>query len=194
MQSLMQKMTATAILFAFFLASAHADDPAAAVPSPFSLRPNPTTTQFVKAYAAYAIAVKDHGVEGLKAFAAPDFVIYSQGRPLRGEDAFKEIGKIGLLENCFSAAVHPLSVTGTDAAALSEETYMSPAKSHNQDASWSFTYDWKQTWRKTPQGWKLARIERYPGDFAHLEGVTYTVLRDSKSEPAKAQEKQNMVK
>ncbi len=194
MHSLMQKMTTTSILFVFFLASAHADNPAAAVPNPFSLRPNPATVQFVKAYAAYAIAVRDHGVKGLKAFAAPDFVIYSQGRPLRGEDAFKEIGKIGLLENCFSAAVHPLSVTGTDAAALSEETYTSPAKSHNQDASWSFIYDWKQTWRKTAQGWKIVSIERYSGDFDHVEGVTYTVLRDSKSEPAKAQENQNVAK
>ena len=58
----------------------------------------------------------------------------------------------------------------------------------------SVIFDWKQTWRETPEGWKLTRIQEWQGDFAHLEGVTYTVLRDSKSEPAKAQENQNVAK
>ena len=81
MHSLMQKMTTTSILFVFFLASAHADDPAAAVPNHFGLRPNPATFQFAKAYAQ---AVRDHGTAGLKPLAAPDFTLRGSGLPLTG--------------------------------------------------------------------------------------------------------------
>ncbi len=79
MQSLTQKMTTAAILFVFFLASAHAED-TAAVPSPFSLRPSPATFQFAKAYAQ---AVRDHGTAGLKPLAAPDFTLRGSGCCLR---------------------------------------------------------------------------------------------------------------
>ena len=85
-------------------------------------------------------------------------------------------------------------MTESDAVALSQEAYTYPVKFHNHHAIVTATYCWKQTWRNTPQGWKLACMEPYREDFDKVQGVTFTMLRDAKSDPAKTQAKQNVVK
>lgn len=132
MQNLIQQLTSSAILLLFLLASAHADD-TVGVPNAFNLRPSPATIGFVKVYAAYAKSVRDHGVEGLKTSVTPDFTLGGEGKPLTGEAAFKEIDacRINLPGTRFSAAIHPLSVTETDAVALTEETYAFHMKLRN---------------------------------------------------------------
>ncbi len=195
MQSLMQKTTIAAILFVFFLSSAHADD-TAAVPNPLNLRPSPATIQFVKVCAAYAKAVRDHGADGLKTFITPDFALGGAGPPLTGKAAVEELNacRVNLPGTCFSAAVRPLSVTELDVVALSHEVYACHLKLRGNNTLTALTYDWKQTWRKTAQGWNLAGMEPYREDFDKVQGITFTVLPEAKSEPAKTQAKQNVVK
>ena len=190
MQKLVQTLAAAILIFCLF-AAAYADDTAAA-PNLLKLKSSPETIQLVKAYTSYAQAVRDHGVEGLKPFVTPDFALEGDGPPLTGQAAFKELDAcfVGLDKNHFAASVHPLTVTRTDAVALTQQTY----SFQNQTAKWTATYCWKQTWRKTAQGWKLSSMEPYRGDFGRVEGVTFTVLPKASSEPAGAQEKQNVVK
>jgi len=195
MQSLVQKMTTTAILLLFLLAHAHADD-TVAVPDNLNLAAklgaSPATIQFVRVYTAYAKAIQDHGIDGVKAFATPDFVMHSQGQLLRGEAAFKELGTcmIDTPGTRFTASIRPLTVTGTDAVVMMQDAYAF----YIQTTRVTATYYWKQNWHKTTQGWKIAIIEKYGGDFDKAQGAKYTIQPKAKSEPAKTQAKQNVVK
>lgn len=130
MQSLIQKLASSAILLFALLAAAHADDTAAAsdhLNLAAKLGASSATIQFVRVYAAYAQAIQDHGIDGVKTFATPDFVMRSQGQSLRGKAAFKELGACvdDRPGTRFIASVRPLTVTGVDAVVLTQDAYQS---------------------------------------------------------------------
>lgn len=148
------------------------------VPSGINLRMNHATVQFVGVYTAYAQAIKDHGVQGLKEFTTSDFALREQDRTLTGEKAFKELSAyLDDLHNTLSTvSVRPLAVNGNNAMVLTRETY----KTQINNRTVTLTWYWKQTWRKTARGWKLATNRRDEGNFDKMQGLTFTVVPQAK--------------
>ena len=185
----------TAALLSCLLVSvvlAHADN-AAAISTPLKLSVSPVTKQFVSVYFAYAQATEDHGVQGVKEFTTSDFVFRSPGASSRGKKAYDELSTC---IDCFSsarltAAVRPLTITGTKAVVLTRETFSDKINSTSVAA----TYYWKQTWRMTPQSWKLASIETQPAeDYDKVQGLTFITETSAKHNTVKLHEQQSMVK
>ncbi len=116
---------------------------------------------FLDLYSRYAKAVQEQGVQGLKQMAVADFLLRAEGASFQGQKAFAEMGKRldGLEGGDLSVAVWPLTLQGDRAVALTEETLTIPYK-QGRFTSVSATWYWKQIWRKTASGWKLAEWER----------------------------------
>ena len=192
----MQKLT-TAVLLSCLIVSvsfvpASAED-APPVPRLHHFSINPATTQFLSAFTAYAQAVKDQGSQGVKKIATSDFALRQGNQSVQGEKAFKELGTCmdDFSKEGFTASFRPLSISGTEVVALTRETFQMQIGSTRASA----IYYRKQTWRMTPQGWKLAVIEIQDAeDFDNTAGLGFTVTPEAQEKPAKAQEKPTMVK
>ena len=112
---------------------------------------------------------------------------------MHGKKAFQELADYmdDLPKEGFTASFRPLSISGTEVVALTRETFQMQIGSTRASA----IYYRKQTWRMTPQGWKLAVIEIQDAeDFDNTAGLGFTVTPEAKDAPAKAQEKPTMVK
>ncbi len=145
--------------------------------------------QFVGVYNAYARTIKDHGVQGLKEFTTSDFALLDQDRTLTGEKAFKELSAyLDDLHNTLSTvSVRPLAVNGNNAVALTRETYRTQINNRTVTLTWY----WKQTWRKTARGWKLATSRRDERDFDKIQGLTMTFVPQAKDATAAERGKMN---
>jgi|GEM_PF-5840930 len=168
----MRKIMMGAALLSFLCGAARAGSPVI-VPDNWLVRRDPAAAQFLGVYAAYAQAVRDRGTQGLKEVAAPDFALSSQGRRLTGEQAFKELSPYldGLRGKPFKVSFHLLALNGYGAVLLTQET----SETQVSKETMTLTWQWKQTWRKTASGWKLAVTQRDRRDLGTLEGTTFTV-------------------
>ena len=203
----MQKMTTAVLLSCLLapvsLAPASADE-VPSVPSPYRFSTNPAprlhhdsmtpaTTQFLRAFTAYAQAVKDQGAQGVRTLAASDFSLRQGNQAVQGDKAFQELGSYmdDFPKDGFTASVCPLSISGTQAVALTRETIQTQ---FGFTRAWA-TYYRKQTWRMTPQGWKLAVIEiQDEKEFDNAYGLRFMVTPEAKDNPAKAQGRPDVVK
>ena len=206
----MQKVTTAVLLSCLLvpisLVPAYAEE-APLVPSPrhFNTNPvprlhrlsmNPATAQFLSAFAGYAQAVQEQGSQGVKTLATSDFALRQGNQSVQGEKAFKELGTWmdGSSNDGFTVAVHPLSTSVTALIALTRETY----RFHSGAMAVAATYYRKQTWRMTPQGWKLAimEVETEQGakDFDKAQGPILILTAEAKDNLAEAQEKLGVVK
>lgn len=131
---------------------------------------------FAPVYDRYVHAVQTHGTAGLKQVALPNLVMrWAEGGRRTGANAYRELGRIysGAKGPTISDKVWRLRVNGSTATAMVEESIT--MRSSN-DFSATLTWDWKHTWRKTPEGWKLARIERTDaGPDKARPAVSFTV-------------------
>lgn len=177
----MRKVIMAAVLLFCLHSPARADSPVIP-PSGPNLRLDHATVQFVGVYNAYAQAIKDHGVQGLKEFTTSDFALPEQDRTLTGEKAYKEFSVYldHLHNTLFTVLVRPLAVNGNNATALMGETY----KTQINNRTVTLTWYWKQTWRKTARGWKLATSRRDERDFDKMQGLTMTFMPQAKDATA----------
>ena len=194
----MQKVTTAVLLSCLLVPVSHVPacaDTAPPVPSPdrFNSKPvprlhrfsiNPATTQFLSAFTAYAQAVKDQGSQGVKKITTSDFALRQGNQSSQGEQAYKELAACmdDFPKKGYAVSVRPVSVSGTEAIALTRETF----QMHLGSARGAVIYYGKQTWRMTPQGWKLAVIEIQDGkDFDNGYGFRFTTTSQAKENPAK---------
>lgn len=71
---------------------------------------------------------------------------------------------------------NPLVVNGNEAVALTRKTFETQMNNRTMTLTWY----WKQTWRKTAQGWKLATSQRDAGNFDRMQGLTFTFVPQAK--------------
>lgn len=186
----MRILITAALFLSCLLLPACADDTAPL--SPLRAQLTPATMEFVHVCFAYAQAIRDHGVQGVKQFTTSDFVLRSPSESSHGDKAYKE------LSDCidcfhgdpFTASVHPLTINKAQAVVLTRNTFQLQLGT----ARGSVISEWKQTWRKTAQGWKLVQMETDPGAMDNVQGLTFTTESLAKDKPVKAQAKQNVVK
>jgi len=122
----------------------------------------PAVRRFVfSAYDAYALAVKQHGVDRLQKITAPNFTMSLGGKTLQGKEAFAALEQPlqDLQNTVFCVSIPKITLTKTTAVALTVETM-----GRKLDAETTITTKqyWTQTWRKTHQGWKLEKSDQRP--------------------------------
>ncbi len=127
--------------------------------------------EFIRLFAGYGEAVWHGGANGLENFAAPHFTARSGADTLIGRAAFTELAKYldGVKGREYTITVSRLVRSGDTFTALVTESCKSaidlntPKIEKKAGARSTFvTTSWrsKQTWRKTPSGWKIAIYER----------------------------------
>ncbi|HLJ54027.1 MAG TPA: nuclear transport factor 2 family protein, partial [Chthonomonadaceae bacterium] len=133
-------------------------------------------------YYKYMQAINTRGIAGLKSIAAPGFTMRLDHRSRTGREAFVEMRKIIHDPTKTAAAVagdsiklRQVTINGDRAIVQTAETLSFRSKP-DSEIDIACTYQWKQTWRKTAYGWRLAKWEtgadKLPGPES---GVTYTV-------------------
>ena len=141
---------------------------------------------FIEVYFNYMNAVNTRGMEGLKTMTAPDFTLkWRDQAALTGDKAFAELKKLmpdptasgGSEEQINAVKLRRLVLAGDQAFVQTEEIH----SLHSKDsAKYAVTASWKmlfkQTWRKTAQGWRLALWEKGTEKLSgYVSAVTYTV-------------------
>jgi hypothetical protein len=138
---------------------------------------------FLPVYMRYIDAINTRGVDGLKDLTASNFIVKWDRDSRTGAKAFQYL-KTHILdprkgdEVLTAVKLRRLVFTGDRAIVQTEETqeYFFGNKPGGQSFE---TWIWKQTWRKTPEGWRLILWE--PGDdklpsapVTHSYTVTWT--------------------
>jgi hypothetical protein len=124
--------------------------------------------EFVALYTRYAQQLQTQGARGLQQLATPDFKLRWEGETLSGAPAWTEIGKYAdnQQNSEVTVRVRRMRITAASAVFVTEEsirTALEPSKAGA--TTWmTMTWGWKQTWQRTPDGWKLAVTERYWDD------------------------------
>jgi hypothetical protein len=152
-------------------------------------------TEFLELYYDYINVTNKEQANGLRKIAVADFAIpdESTGKTLRGEEAFTYAAKIYDATNVSQNHVirfHMAKVTDQYAVIYAEEAItrsidvkdsLNPeqrAMGFDTTARGTAKWRWKHTWRKTPQGWKLASLsrDRRPKPERHDSyGLSYSV-------------------
>ncbi len=138
-------------------------------------------TPFLACYRDYLTATNQDEANGLRKVAVADFAIHDDysGKTLRGEEAFVDAQKVyDGTKNNVGHFIRFRVAKQTDQYAIvyAEETIsdivdvkdaLTPeqlakvtAKGLKTTSKSTATWGWKHTWRKTPQGWKLASLAR----------------------------------
>ena len=114
-------------------------------------------------YQQYADAVRTRGAQGLKSLTTPNFILQGTAEKFKGAAAITELDKyLSLLEKNGQIKIRLRRVEemGDTLVAYTEETIQGVFLTDNRKDTFTCDWDWKQTWRHTAQGWKLARDER----------------------------------
>ena len=136
---------------------------------------------FIPVYYHYIELLKTQGVAGLKTIATPEFAMKWGKEVRRGAAAFEELKKYvpdppkNGPQDAFSVTLRRLTIVGDRAIVQTKETsafHFGDSAADNVWASWI----WKQTWRKTSQGWRLALWEQGTEKLpAQAITFTYTI-------------------
>ncbi len=109
-------------------------------------------------YHQYADAVRTRGAQGLKNLTTPDFTLQGEAVKFKGAAAIIEMNKyLSLLDKNgqMTICLRRIEITGDTLVAYTEETIQGTRSMNKRQATISETWDWKQMWRRTTQGWKL---------------------------------------
>lgn len=148
-------------------------------------------TTFMEVYFHYMDTMNTRGIAGLKPLTTSDFTFKWDKEALTGEKAFIELKKqmpdpsdLKESEQINAVKMRRLVIVGDQAFVQIEETHSlhlkeqpenaSASKMTNITASWKMLF--KQTWRKTTQGWRLALWEKGTKKLSgYVSAITYTV-------------------
>lgn len=136
----------------------------------------PAVRRFVlSAYDAYALAVKQHGVDKLQKITAPNFTMCLGGKTLQGTEAFAALEQPlqDLQNTVFSVSIPKITLTRTTAVALTVETM---GRKLDADTTVTTKQYRTQTWRKTLHGWKLEKSDQRPPQSNGFSSImTYVI-------------------
>ena len=141
---------------------------------------------FFPVYGRYVDAIKTQGIKGLQSLASPDFTLRWDKEARTGDRAFAELTKYlndppkGDPLDAFAVKLRRIAFTGDRAVVQTQETgtfrFLPDKEGESSRATFTCIWYWKQTWRKTPHGWRLAvweqGTEKLPGPPS---AITYTV-------------------
>ncbi len=125
----------------------------------------PAVRRFVaSAYYVYEQGVKEHGVAGLQKITSPDFILSLDGKNYKGQEAFAALEQPlkGLQDGVFYVNIPKVTLTRNTAVALTVET---AGRKLDPETTVVTTRYWTQTWRKTPQGWRLVASDQRPPEI-----------------------------
>ncbi len=147
----------------------------------------PGAREFLQIYFRYADGLRTDGSKGLKDLLAPDFRILGDQGWVRGSKALAAIDQYSSLfrGGALSVRLRQVRIAGNQAVVMTREdgtvgmpipgALRNPAPGVNvNSAKLTMSWTWKQTWRKTPQGWRLAQMEQAPNKVKDDDAV-YTV-------------------
>lgn len=120
-------------------------------------------------YNRYAYIIRIQGAQELKSLTTPDFTLQGTAEKFKGAAAIAELDKyLSVLDknSQIKIRLRRIEMTENTLVAYTEETMFVDKR---QD-TFSFDWDWKQTWHKTAQGWKLALDEHVsPSDARKIK-------------------------
>ena len=159
----MQAKSITALMFWLILSGSAL--PATAAPLFLGNNGRPAVRRFVaSAYSVYAQGIKEHGVAGLQKVTSPDFTLSLDGKDYKGQEAFAALEQPlkGLQDGVFYVNIPKVTLTKNTAVALTVETV---GRRLDPETTVATTRYWTQTWRKTPQGWRLEASAQRPPEI-----------------------------
>ena len=134
------------------------------IPHPSRLfAPDKQTEQLLSVYSRYTVLFQTEGMQGLKELISPDFTFGYGKEVLHGHKALQT------WDGVFTGlSIHEVSVrfanpifNHSKAIAQIEQTItFEPDRSHPLFRTSSMTWNWKQTWSRTADGWKLTNMIR----------------------------------